>query len=411
MYLPSKFAYLVKKYELPFVVGVIAVLGTVLVGVFLYQQNQIAQLDKRFEATSMFQESFERNFADALFDDHLKVSQAQKLESKLNVLKDELDKLRSEESTVLLTQVNEVYEKYEDFEKVVKRNSDLKLDTPELSEKIPEWGTMLLDKSFDDLTQELDGEIKTMDNAYSTYLASIAPPAPTSTAGYSYMNVQSEKGTFGVSLIKVPFSSVTVKTVSAQDGNCNNNCPTKSLADYAKENNAFAGMNGTYFCPPDYGSCGGKINSFDYALYDSNQGKWDNKDARSWSKTGLITFKGGNPSFYKKSSEFGGGSVTAGISNYPSLVKNGEVVVDSGDLTSYQKDVRGPRGAIGVGGENIYLAIVSGATVPEAAYVMKALGVKHALNLDGGGSSAMYINGGYVVGPGRSLPNVVLLIK
>ena len=57
------------------------------------------------------------------------------------------------------------------------------------------------------------------------------------------------------------------------------------------------------------------------------------------------------------------------------------------------------------------MAIVSGTTVPEAAYVMKALGVKHALNLDGGGSSAMYINGGYVVGPGRSLPNVVLLIK
>ena len=32
----------------------------------------------------------------------------------------------------------------------------------------------------------------------------------------------------------------------------------------------------------------------------------------------------------------------------------------------------------------IYLAIVSNATVVDAAYVMKSLGVKYALNLDGG---------------------------
>lgn len=388
-------------------------MGAALTGIFLYQQKQISQLDKRFDETTMFQESFEKNFSEALFDDHLKVSQSLKLESELNILKEELDKLKSNDSAVLISQVNIVYEKYEDFEGAVKRNSDLGLDTPDLTAKIPGWGTMLLDQSFGELTQELDGEIKTMDDAYSEYLASITPPtpAPASTEGYSYVSVQSEKGTFGVSLIKVPFGSVTVKTVSAPDGDCSNNCPTKSLADYAKENNAYAAMNGTYFCPPDYGSCGGKINSFDYALYDSNQGKWENKDARSWSKTGLAVFNGRTPKFYKKSSDFGGGSVTAGISNYPSLVEDGKVVVDNGDLTSYQKDVRGPRGAIGIGGENLYLAIISGATVPEAAYVMKALGVKHALNLDGGGSSAMYINGGYVVGPGRSLPNAIVLVR
>jgi exopolysaccharide biosynthesis protein len=124
----------------------------------------------------------------------------------------------------------------------------------------------------------------------------------------------------------------------------------------------------------------------------------------------MITFKGHDYDFYKKSNEYGGGSVDAGISNYPSLLKNGEVVVNDGDLTSYQK-IRGARGVIGVGGENIYLVIVSNATVEEAAYVMRALGAKHALNLDGGGSSAMYINGGYVVGPGRNLPTAVLLIR
>ena len=170
-------------------------------------------------------------------------------------------------------------------------------------------------------------------------------------------------------------------------------------------------MNGSYFCPPDYSTCSGKVNSFDFALYDSNEGNWEHKDALSWFKTGLMTFNGHEPSFYKKSSDYGGGGVTSGISNYPSLVKDGEIVVKDDELTSYQKDVKGPRGVIGVGGENLYLVIVNGATVKDAAYVVRALGAKHALNLDGGGSSAMYINDKYIVGPGRSLPNAIVLTK
>jgi len=49
--------------------------------------------------------------------------------------------------------------------------------------------------------------------------------------------------------------------------------------------------------------------------------------------------------------------------------------------------------------------------VPQIALVMQALGARDAMNLDGGGSVAMWINGGYVVGPGRQLPNAILLLK
>jgi exopolysaccharide biosynthesis protein len=42
---------------------------------------------------------------------------------------------------------------------------------------------------------------------------------------------------------------------------------------------------------------------------------------------------------------------------------------------------------------------------------MKALGAQHSLNLDGGGTAAMYINGGYVIGPGRGVANAILLVK
>jgi exopolysaccharide biosynthesis protein len=170
-------------------------------------------------------------------------------------------------------------------------------------------------------------------------------------------------------------------------------------------------MNGSYFCPPDYSACGGKVNSFDYAFYDSNASKWINKDAREWFDTGMIAFSGSSPKFYKKTSEWGGDSVSAAISNYPSLLKNGNVDIKESTLTSYQKDVKGTRGAIGFGGENIYLALITNATVIDAAYAMKALGAQQALNLDGGGSSAMYVNGGYAVGPGRSLPNAIVLVR
>ena len=42
---------------------------------------------------------------------------------------------------------------------------------------------------------------------------------------------------------------------------------------------------------------------------------------------------------------------------------------------------------------------------------VQALGVREALNLDGGGTSAMWFGGAYKVGPGRLLPNAVILTR
>jgi exopolysaccharide biosynthesis protein len=49
--------------------------------------------------------------------------------------------------------------------------------------------------------------------------------------------------------------------------------------------------------------------------------------------------------------------------------------------------------------------------VTESAYVLQALGARDAINLDGGGTSAMYLGGSYRVGPGRLLPNAIVLTK
>lgn len=372
--------------------------------------TKVQNLDTSVFEISKSQENFKENFSEDLFNDHLSIMQKNILEDKLTLLEEQFEELSNTEEGATLANVLAIYELYESFEKKVDRNSKAKLDTEENSKKLDEWGKKLIDKEFEDLENEITEQNDKLDQAYDEYLATLPPPPPPASNGYTGMSVTTEKGTHYVYLIKVPLGSVRIKTVAAISSDCSNECPTKSLADYVNENGGFAGMNGSYACPPDYSSCAGKVNSFDFALYDSNDKKWLNKDALSWFKTGMITFKGSSFSFYKKTSEYDGGSVDAGVSNFPSLLKNGEVVTGDGDITSYQK-VKALRGAIGVGDGNLYLAHITNATVEDAAYVMKALGVQHALNLDGGGTAAMYINGGYVVGPGRSLANAIVLIR
>src|SRR5207249_2313075 len=86
-------------------------------------------------------------------------------------------------------------------------------------------------------------------------------------------------------------ADVTVKTLTANTTECLNNCPAKPLAQYAAETNAYAGMNGTYLCPPDYAACAGKVNSYDYAVYNSTLRRWLNYNALN-GQNGLLAFNG-----------------------------------------------------------------------------------------------------------------------
>ena len=235
------------------------------------------------------------------------------------------------------------------------------------------------------------------------------PPAVATQLGYSNISVPTSRGTFIVNVIKERLSDVTVRTVTANTTDCRDSCPAKPLAQYIAENGAYAGMNGTYICPPDYAGCAGKVNSYDYAVYNSDLGRWLN----SWaliSVNALVTFSGKTPSFFRRAEQFNRGPVTAGISNYPLLLQSGAIVNSEAEQSDAQK-MRGLKGSIGSDGTHIFLALVSNASVTDSAYVLQALGVRDAMNLDGGGTGAMYIDGAYRVGPGRQLPNAVLLMK
>ena len=235
------------------------------------------------------------------------------------------------------------------------------------------------------------------------------PPAVSTQIGYSNISVPTSRGTFTVNVIKERLSDVTVRTVTANSTDCRDNCPVKPLAQYIAENGAYAGMNGTYICPPDYATCAGKVNSYDYAVYNSNLGRWLNSYALI-SVNSLVTFSGRTPSFFRRAEQFNRGPATAGISNYPLLLQSGAIVNSEAEQSDAQK-TRGLKGSIGSDGTHIFLALVSSASVTESAYVLQALGVRDAMNLDGGGTGAMHIGGAYRVGPGRQLPNAVLLMK
>ncbi|HPD74283.1 MAG TPA: phosphodiester glycosidase family protein [bacterium] len=374
--------------------------------------EKVTKIENSVSNISKTQENLKNSIDVSLYEDHLKLSQQINLLSEADSLKTQIEELSSIKDNQDYQKIQDIYKSYGIFVSNLDRNIKVKIDTKEYEGSVSKWGEMLINKDFDNLKGEIDTSISKLDEAHEKYLASIPKPVANQVSGGgNYMTVDTDRGKFGVYLIKVALSDVKVITASANGDDCKDNCPTKSLAEHVKDNGGFAGMNGAYFCPPDYSSCSGKINSSDYAFYKSSSDKWLNKGALSWGDTGLATFNGSSAKFYKKSSDYGGGSVTAGISNYPSLLHGGDVVINSDKLTSYQKDVKGARGAIGVGDSNLYLAIISNATVVDAAYVMKALGAKDALNLDGGGSSALYLNGSYLVGPGRSLPNAIVLVK
>ncbi|MDO8506048.1 MAG: phosphodiester glycosidase family protein [Candidatus Limnocylindria bacterium] len=239
------------------------------------------------------------------------------------------------------------------------------------------------------------------------------PPAPAavySPTGYSRLNVPTSAGTFSTYLIKERLSQVRVRTVTANSTDCSSNCPAKPLAQYVAENGAYAGIHGSYFCPPDYAPCASIVNTYDYAVYNSNLGTWINSRHLANPTNALAVWNGNTPTFYRRVFSYGRGPVTAGISNFPLLLQGGVVVDSTAELNANQL-TRGARGAIAVDVTYVYLAIVASASVPETALVLQALGARDAMNLDGGGSIAMWIGGGYTVGPGRQLPNAILLMK
>lgn len=237
-------------------------------------------------------------------------------------------------------------------------------------------------------------------------------PTPVSTPSSSPSTSQSITTTKTIgnfSVLTFDLASTTVVTDTADNNDCANNCPTKPLATYIAENGGRAGMNGTYFCPADYASCASKVNSFDFAVWNNRQKKWINAQTLFWNGRGMFVFRPGSAQFFPNQSSIGAPSdITGGVVNYPSLLAGGQVVLDEGSLSDNLKITKSTRSGIGMGSGKLFLVVARSANMRDMVNIFQSLGATDALNLDGGGSVALY-NGEYNVGPGRSLPNAIII--
>lgn len=240
-----------------------------------------------------------------------------------------------------------------------------------------------------------------------------SPLPPTSntppSSGFSKQTISAEGQNFTVSIVAADLNSTRVIVDTASESDCANDCPVLPLSDYVARNGAFAGINGSYFCPAAYPSCAGKTNSFDTLLMNKSK-RYFNSDNNVYSNVPAAIFSAGSARFVGQSLEWGRDtSPDSVIANYPLLVAGGNI-----NFTEAPNEPkfggRAARTFIATKGNMVYIGIVHNTSMGESAKVLKALGMDNALNLDQGGSTALW-HGGYKAGPGRSIPNAILFVN
>ncbi len=247
-------------------------------------------------------------------------------------------------------------------------------------------------------------------------LASAGPAIPANVpsnntppdSGYRRQKVEFDGGSYLVDIVSADLGSTKVVIDTASDSSCGNDCPVMSVAAYAGRSGAFAAINGSYFCPASYPSCAGKTNSFDTLLMNKNK-VYFNSDNNVYSTVPAAIFSAGSARFVSKSLEWGRDTGVDGvIANQPLMVHNGNLLFSGGE--DPKQTSRGNRSFVGSKGSKVYIGVVHGASVAQAAKVLHTMGLENALNLDSGGSTALW-SSGYKVGPGRDVPNAILFVR
>ncbi len=343
------------------------------------------------------------------------------IEQKLNTTQKELEELKNQDQFVrnekLQADINAIENTYKkavtSYEKLIEIKKDSK-NTSKLDELFAQSLTFLSQRNYasseavlTSLNKQIDDEkakISTTFTIPQSVTISNNPP----NSGYSRQSVNASIGTYLVDIIAADLNSARVLVDTASDSDCSNNCPVLSLADYVSRNGAFAGINGSYFCPGEYPSCQGRTNSFDTLLMNKNK-FYFNSENNKYSTVPLIYFSGTSVGIRGQSLEWGRDTgVDAVIANQGLLLAGGNIMF--GGDSDPKKGSKGSRSFIGNKGTTAYIGVVRNATVAEVAHVLKALGLENALNLDSGGSTALWF-GGYKAGPGRNLPNAVLFVR
>lgn len=345
---------------------------------------------------------------------------AQELEStkkSLNELQN-TDQIKTNQN--LNTEIENIQKSFAQATVIYEDIVDLKLgkvNTTKIDDKFSEILKNLSQRKYSDANTALvaiKGLIKTENDklassttaAVSTANLTNSNSAPDS--GYRRQQVSTDLGSFVIDIITADLASTKVIIDTASDDDCRNDCPVMSVAAYASRSGAYAAVNGSYFCPASYPSCADKKNSYDTLLMNKNK-KYFNSDNNVYSTVPAAIFSGSSARFVSKSLEWGRDTGVDGvIANQPLLTLSGQLLFN-GDSDA-KKTSRSNRSFVGSTGSKVYIGVVYSASVAEAAKVLHTLGIQNSLNLDSGGSTALW-SGGYKTGPGRDIPNAVLFVR
>lgn len=380
----GKILKIIKKIHFPLLI----VLFLALVIFSSFQTYSVVNLQKsRFELTKKLS-LIEKNYSELKNQDQYKINQKQQ---------EEIKNIKLEYKNAI-----DFFEKIQDLSAQKQDVSELEKLYAQAVKYLADFNYASADAQLKKLSYSIDA-IASKGITSQPITSSNTPPA----SGYSFQSVQTDAGTFSVAIIAADLNSTRVIVDTASDSDCANNCPAMPLADYARRSGAYAGINGTFFCPPEYPQCAGKTNSFDTLLMNKSK-YYFNSDNNVYSSVPLVYFGGNSMGVRTRSSDWGRDtSVDSVIAMQPLLILGGNIVYSSSGDQKFNS--RGPRGFIANKGNMVYIGDVLNATMSESAHVLKTLGMDNALNLDEGGSTALWF-GGYKTGPGRNIPNAVLFV-
>lgn len=348
------------------------------------------------------------------------------LQEKLTALGKELETLKSEDQyqrnqklELEITNIKNTYSKSSDLYTSIIDLRDQKQKTDKLEDAYAKIVKDLSDRNYasaEASLKKLEEDLQKQKAAIAASQPSVGgqtsqvPPTTSPPAsGYQRVGANSEVGTFTVDMVAGDLNSTRVIVDTASSSDCVNDCPVLPLGDYIVRNGAIAGINGSYFCPASYPQCAGKTNSFDMLLMNKNK-TYFNSTNNVYSQVPVVVISGTSARFISHSQDWGRDiGVDMVLANHPLMILNGQMVF--GGNSDPKQGSKGPRSFIASKGTTVYIGVVYNATVGEAAHALKALGMDNALNLDSGGSTALWANGRYFAGPGRAIPNAILFVR
>jgi hypothetical protein len=234
---------------------------------------------------------------------------------------------------------------------------------------------------------------------------------------YIDQQVQTSVGTFRAKYIQINLRNPHIRISTAQQ--FSSGYGVTSLATLIQRQKGFAGINGGEMtCNSSHTKCGPSVSPwYDSLLRKFNPSgagggiQWVFDSSNRWYYFGASNPVGSYDGVWTGFDAFtraNGRKLTAAFGNVSE--SNPKVLLEDGlYAVGPGSSARARRSAFGVRGDEAFLLVMDNATSYETAVVLKTLGVNYATTLDGGGSSALYYQGHYKIGPGRNIGNAIVI--